>query len=341
MQNIGRSLKTLQLTRVSLATWPSWIQHFPNLTLLQIDESSISSVPDNALDSVANSLVELHLGKISLTSIPIALSQLSVLETLTLEFTDISDITNLPRSSKLSTLTLTYNHLSNSDHVSKSLLPLSDSIEYLHLEGNRLTSIPELSFLTQAILINVDDNIISTYDSGSFPENVFFLGLTMNNFSEIPPSFSRLQRLGVFDISRNVLQELRGASFPPQIRNANFSNNLITELRDDSFPPNSSIMYMVLDNNNIVTVSSHAFDNLPNLFMLSLRSTKLTRLPLAFTFYDRIIYIDLSDNPDLVCTCEEKSLEALLLITPVEVVGKCGNINIRDFFINLSSACPS
>jgi Leucine-rich repeat (LRR) protein len=338
---IALTLETLQLINVTLHTWPTWIQYFTHLTELSLDSNFISSIPDNAFDAQANSLNILILVRNNLTEVPKALSQLTLLLSLDLGYNRISNLTFLPQSKQLGRLSLMYNRLSNARHISDLLRPLADVLSDVDLFGNQLTEIPDLSFMTNVGYLDLTNNHISTALPGALSGEVTDVDLDDNLLSSIPIMFLKLPHINTIALSSNQVRQFRDADIPVWTEEIDLDYNLVTELTDTSFPENSKLNILNLEGNPLVTISNLAFQNVEHLTVLTLKGTKLTRLPLGLPSLRDLNVIDVTDCSDLVCTCMEKSLSSWILNRELPMEGTCGETSIDYFFNVLSPECPN
>lgn len=338
MKHISQTVKILNLENVGLTTWPTWIQYFTNLITLSFDSSTISFIPDEALDLLANSLSSLSISDAHLTAVPKTLSKLRALESLYLRSNKISDLTWLPNLSKLSSLSLSNNNISDANHLSNALLPYGDSLQSLEIHNNQLQAIPDLSFLKLVGSLDLSYNQISNSSSGLMPPGVYSLVLSHNIFPYIPSLWSQLYSVSSLYLSNNAINEIRSIDFHPRTQAVIVDYNLITELTNTSFPAEFGVLVLNLNNNPITTISENAFDGLHFLVSLKLQQTQLTRMPMALASLVSLATLDMSGCPDLVCTCNEKNLGTWILKIS-RVFGQCGRTNIYDFFRTLSPAC--
>ncbi|CAG5130243.1 unnamed protein product [Candidula unifasciata] len=338
IMNIGRSIQELHLGNVGLTSWPAWILYFSNLTELIISDSSISYIPANAFNTVVHTLVKLSLTNTNLTYLPRAFSQLYRLEWLTVEGANVETILWLPFSSNLTSLYLANNNISNAEQVSVCPGPYAYSLQYVDLQGNKLTSIPELAYMINLHYLNLNHNHIALPETGSLPTRIGRVDLGLNSLPLIPHFFSGLFNVWYLNLPHNLINELRGEDFPPIAIIANFGYNQITNLTEASFPNVSNITCLSLNDNPIASISLSAFRNLASLSFLNLQQSELTRLPLALCSLSNLHQLDMSGSADLVCTCAERDLQSLIVNTP-EVNGECGDTTILYFFTNLTSGC--
>lgn len=344
MKHLCQTLDSFYISIFNLKTWPDWIQYCSHLTEISLVNSSISSIPDDAFDAVATSIVTLALQYNDFVAIPKALSNLTGLKEIYLEDNKIADVEWLPLASKLRSLSLPKNSLYNASQLSNVLRSYADTLTLLEIVNNHLTAVPDLSFLKNIGSFNFSHNRISDPNSGLLPNDTYDIDLSYNLLPAIPRFMLQLTSESLTDLllSFNVITEIRGTDFPLWAKKVELDHNLITEIKDSSFPPNSSIFHLNLSDNPITYISNSSFTNLPKLTDLFLRATNLTRVPLALTSLRRVYALDLSDNLSLVCTCEEKSLSALFQkLNHASVSGNCGQTSIYTFFVTLSPTCPS
>ncbi|BFZ20806.1 hypothetical protein BsWGS_23845 [Bradybaena similaris] len=342
MKRLGSTMVTLDLDTVGLSEWPTWLEYFIHLTELQLSGGSISSLPEDALDMVADTLVTLELQNNSLTSVPKAISKLTCLQTLSLQENKITDLTWLPQLSKLTNLLLNNNRLTNATILSNALRVYNSTLYSVTLNANFLTAIPDLWFLTQLQSIDLTNNHISDVNSGGFPVGISDVTLGSNLLRSIPMVMKYLNYVSKLKLNANRISAIQGWDFPPATDGADFGYNLITAISKSCFPANSRISFIVLSYNPISQISTDAFDNVPHLMELSIQHSKLTRLPMAVASLSLLNYFDVSDSANLVCTCLEKQLESRISAMMADnVVGNCGPTSIYFFFTQLSHDCPS
>ncbi|BFZ20224.1 hypothetical protein BsWGS_23263 [Bradybaena similaris] len=338
---LGSGIQSLTLDRVGLTAWPSWLHAYVRLFQLTVSGSSISSIPDDAFNTIANRLTELNLSNNNLTAVPKAMSNLTHLMKLSLANNRITDITWLPQLSKLTSLSLNNNQISDSAKLSASLLYYATTLSEFTIHNNILTSLPDVSFLTLMTTLDFTHNHISDSNSGSVSSALIILKLDSNHLTTIPVVLKTIRaQYVILHLSYNSITTVQGIDFPTSTSGVDLGGNLIQELNDTSFPYNSSIVYLYLYSNPLTIVSPLAFQNLPRLRELNLRSTSLSRLPLAIASLKGLWSIDVTGSTRLVCTCEEKSLETIIRAA-FDVFGDCGPTSLYNFFNNFSPTCPS
>ncbi|CAG5130244.1 unnamed protein product [Candidula unifasciata] len=338
MNHLGKRIQTLYLQNVGLTEWPAWIRNFSNINQLSVLYCSISQLPDDALDN----LHALHLLSIihcELEAIPKTVSNIKSLQLLQLLQNNITDITWLPASGYLSSLNLNTNSISDPVHLGTALRPLADILRYINLKQNKLTIIPDLPFMTNLGELDLSYNLISDTESGSMPEGLFNLILTGNLLASVPRIYFNATSVTYIYLGFNQITTIQDTDFPPWIIEANLESNYLTEIRNSSFPENSSLVFLDLSGNPIIRIDTLAFFNLTRLIHLNLHQTKLTRMPLALSRLTGLKLLDVRDNPELVCSCAERSLESWIkeLLT---VAGDCGITSVQDFYDTLGDLCP-
>lgn len=340
MNSIGPHVTSLTLSYAGLTIWPSWMQSFTNLTQLSFEGSLVSSIPDEAFD-ILNGLTSLSLDNNKLSMVPKALSRVTTLQTLGIDDNVISDITWLPTSSSLISLSLGGNRLSNSTYLSNTLLPFANSLTDVDFHGNRLTSIPDLGFLIKVDMLELANNMLSNTNAATFPAKLNFLDLSSNLFSSIPSFTFKLQYVTALTLSSNRITAIKDTDISSQIQYVQLDKNLIIELTDTSFPRDSGITSLVLDYNPLTRISDSAFKNLGRLTYLSLRNSRLARLPLALASLTKLTFLDVYGSQNLVCTCMEKGLHNwVMTMSEGSLNGDCGQTSVYFFFATLSPGCP-
>ncbi|BFZ20222.1 hypothetical protein BsWGS_23261 [Bradybaena similaris] len=340
MKVVGSTVRILYLEEVNLTTPPDWLQYFSQVTQLTIIGSNLSSLPDTAMDKMANTAITICFTNNALTEVPKALSNLTSLQFLHLRNNRISSTKWLPTSSRLSYLTLNENHIFNSTELSESLSPYANSLVGLNIEDNDLDSLQDLSKLTRLGSLSFKNNKISNYSQGALPSGLSILDLENNLLSTIPVMVPGLENIIKIVLRSNMITQINDTDLPPRASTVVLSFNLITELNDDSFPENSVIENLFLNNNPIYKISPAAFANLHRLEVLSLQSTKLTRVPVALSSLEGLGSLDITNIAGLVCTCQEKGVAQWVQAREsYRVIGDCGEISVYNFFTKLDPGC--
>ncbi|CAG5133275.1 unnamed protein product [Candidula unifasciata] len=338
MRHIGLTLVTLKLDNVSLSSWPEWLQYFPHLQTLEMT-CQFPSIPDNAFDGQENILMTLTLINGILTETSLSLSNLSSLSTLVLDNNNISRINSLPNFGILSSISINYNRLSNATHLSDILRSVSNSLTILQAEENKLSSFPDLSFMTKLLEIYLSNNLISDTSSGFISPSVTYLEAENNNIRSLVGFLSKAEDLQYLKLKGNRIISVSRENIPLKVSELDLSKNLIAKLTDTSFPENNSLNLLFLNYNPISTISPSAFASLTKLDSISLRGTKLARLPLALGSLTNLVSLDLSESSYLVCSCQEKALRSWYLSRPLACFGECGPLTIAYFLNMFSEGC--
>ena len=204
--------------------------------------------------------------------------------------------------SSLSTFSATKTGLSgNLD--STDLAGLPDSIQFLYLSGNSITSVSANTFASLPILTDLDlggNNITSIADNAfnGLPW-LRWLNLEDNNFATIANSpFDSLWRLKWLDLSGNALTSLTADQFKNLggLQVLKLGKNKLTTISGTSFNRSAaserlnSLLFLGLDGNLITTVDANAFQNLPSLNELNLAGNDFTSLPA--TVFDGLTKLD-------------------------------------------------
>lgn len=340
LEQIGKTVTSLTSDNVGFLAWPAWIQYFPNLETLEITNFNMSTAPDNALDAQRNKMSNLRIEEGTLSEIPEAISKLSSLNSLSLDGNRITHIANLPSFGNLTTLSVDSNSLSDANNVRDALRSVSDSLIILQMENNHLAAFPNLSFMTKLQSAYFSNNDILDVVSGSLPPSVIYCEIEDNYFRSIPTFLPLEGNLVTLRMAGNAVTRIEGVQLPPSISDLDLAGNKITHLSNWSFPQNSRLNYLTLDHNPLSSIEPLAFAVLKHMQFLSLRDTKLTRLPLALTTLTQLNTVDLTLNADLVCTCLDKPLRAWALALNLQSFGDCGATSIDNFLRVLSAGCP-
>ncbi|BFZ20814.1 hypothetical protein BsWGS_23853 [Bradybaena similaris] len=341
-KSFSQSLQTLSLYNVSMTSWPVWIQYFNSLQELMIDIGFISSIPDNALDGVMDTLTMLSLQGNKLTIIPKAISKLKGLQMLHLEHNRITDIRWIPQNGKLFSVTLDNNYISDAVQLSQVLRPYGRSLTSLGIENNYLTSIPDLSYLSQIGILDLTYNRISDPLSGAVPANLNVIELSYNTLPLVPRVLSTLYSVTDIFLAYNSIKAIQEGDFHNQTTSIDLSYNMITELSDTSFPESFGLLNLNLNSNPLTYISPAVLKRLTNLSDLNINHSRLTRLPLALGYFSKLDFLDVSDSVDLVCTCMESALRPWIMnLGQFGVDGTCGGTTVYYFFSSLSPSCPT
>ncbi|BFZ22330.1 hypothetical protein BsWGS_25369 [Bradybaena similaris] len=167
--HLGKSVQSLDISYARLNAWPDVFEYFYNVTSVDFSNNVIASIPndafanqfdlrnislrgnrlsnakmlDDALRSVASTLVNLDIGSNTLPSIPSCISGMSRLSRLDISFNQIDDIASA-FPPQIKTLYLGHNKIKKLTDT--TFLKLT-SLETLYLNDNPLSEISNLAFL--------------------------------------------------------------------------------------------------------------------------------------------------------------------------------------------------
>lgn len=300
---------------------------YPTATKLDLDSNDFTVIETKDLPD-APSLTEISLSYNKLTSHP-----------------DLSQYHNLTK------VTSVYNQIT---HLDKHIFP--KSLYELDLYHNSLTEIKNLG-KTNIKQLRLDSNKISD-PAGKLPISLVILAVKDNLLTGVPPSIKHLERLNSLSLDHNRITSIDDVIFPSNsLDDVNLSYNNITSIALIQFtdPTNNTLERLRLYSNPLTSIAKDAFKYLKQLKVLSLSSTKLTRLPLALADLTSMKSLDLSYNTDMACTCEEASLSTWYTsigsgsgcmsywgktMCSYTVTGNCqGGTSVRDFLSTLAPKC--
>jgi Leucine-rich repeat (LRR) protein len=297
LAKLSESVESLRLANVGLTSWPDWLQRFVFLRRLYLDGNSrLGNPPEGALDSWRLTLTHLSLSKIGADSF----SPVAVL-------------------SKLQWLDLSLNNITDTVQFSYDLIPLGNTLQYLDISGNGLTTEPRLAELRVLTEAHLSNNKIASVNTGAFASSIVTIYLDNNQLTSVP----------------GFLNDL------PQVQYINLQRNNISRVGSNEFAVNSRLTTIYLGENPISSIDEHAFDNTKvYLLYLNLESTRLARVPLALKSLSRLQTLWMPNNNLLVCSCDEKALLLWLNTTPyIKIAGECGGVDIKEFFTIQAAQC--
>ncbi|BFZ13412.1 hypothetical protein BsWGS_16451 [Bradybaena similaris] len=203
MQQLGTSVRTLELKNVGLSTWPKWLSFFTSLTRLSFDMNSLDDVPGDAFDWVNGTLEELtfvslannRLSDSAIGSFPPFISYIIL---------SGNSFSSVP-AAIVNMTTLTYLNLAQNQitEIEPGIFP--SSIKELDLSSNYLTIINNTAFdkLTNLRRLELKNNSISEISSSAFTylEALTYLSLTGSMLTEVPLAFASLSNEVNIDMS--------------------------------------------------------------------------------------------------------------------------------------------
>ncbi|KRX91954.1 Leucine-rich repeat-containing protein let-4, partial [Trichinella pseudospiralis] len=296
---------------------------------LDLAENSIEQIDINAFDGLKSILQSLSLRNNSLREIPNkALNNMEALLQLDLSNNQIDNIDdneqliNLPKLADLNlannricavhkdafdvvkhslqTLNLASNCL---DEVPASAIRGFKNLLALHLQRNRLTTLKPLQFvnLPYLNLLNLAHNQIHTIYKQAFVNvpAIRFLYLSDNAFTELQPyMFSTFENLELLDLTNNRIRVLPGHAFcsMPKLTQLYLAENQMQRIEPLAFE-NSSLVVLMLANNNLTEITGDTFQGLNSLQQCSLKYNQISKITYnAFHPVPGLVVLDLSHN---------------------------------------------
>ncbi|KRZ77317.1 Leucine-rich repeat-containing protein let-4, partial [Trichinella papuae] len=322
-------LLELKLRNCSIVELGERIFHGLYVKKLDLAENSIEQIDINAFDGLKSILQSLSLRNNSLREIPNkALNNMEALLQLDLSNNQIDNIDdneqliNLPKLADLNlannricavhkdafevvkhslqTLNLASNCL---DEVPASAIRGFKNLLALHLQRNRLTTLKPLQFvnLPYLNLLNLAHNRIHTVYKQAFVNvpAIRFLYLSDNAFAELQPyMFSTFENLELLDLTNNHIRVLPGHAFSsmPKLTQLYLAENQMQRIEPLAFE-NSSLVILMLANNNLTEITGDTFQGLNSLQQCSLKYNQISKITYnAFHPVPGLVVLDLSHN---------------------------------------------
>ena len=175
------------------------------------------------------------------------------------------------------------------------------NLEYLDLMYNKLCKLPENLFrpLRKLTTLTLESNKLQELpDLRGLPTNMQKLDIGKNSLTNI----SSLSEMGIHSVGILKLWYNKITSLPKHIFQKisaveiNLAFNKIKEIEDYSFTACASLPYLLLDSNDIVSMSEKAFNGVHFISLLSLSGNKLTFLPAGIFTNLQIDWIFLHNN---------------------------------------------
>ncbi len=183
--------------------------------------------------------------------------------------------TDIPNNVKK--IMLKYNNI---PEIPGNIIKNFTKLEYLSLEGNKLTTLPpEIGYLKNLEVLDLNINELTSIppEIGKLTK-LRLLNLKKNKLTSIPPEIEKLPNLEVLELDNNEL-----TSIPPEIgklarlRRLSLYNNNLT-----SIPPEISnlrdLWYLRLDSNDITSIPPE-IEKLTNLSLFDVHDNLLETLP--------------------------------------------------------------
>jgi Leucine-rich repeat (LRR) protein len=159
----------------------------------------------------------------------------------------------------------------------QSFVGIEDTLMYLDLSNNQLSTIDELPF-KNLVSLNLADNLLKKVSPGSFKHlnRLRYLNISDNPlYGGFPPVFPR--SLISLDVSRTDLQILPTILLLnlESLKSISFSGNKLQEINENTFKNLYNLTNIDLSYNKISNIESEAFVDLQNLYKLNLRGNNL------------------------------------------------------------------
>lgn len=201
----------------------SYLEKMPELKSLVIKGTPVT---DKELAIIGNltKLEELTLNDCGITTVA-SLSKLSNLTILDLGNNNIRNLEPISKMAKLKTLSLARNY--SVDDI--SLLANCKDLLALDLSYNSLTAITPLYTLQNLILLNLQNNAITSVEGITKLNHISELNISYNQIQDITP-LADCDSLTKLDISNNQIADIQGLSSLKSITHLNFSYNQVSDL---------------------------------------------------------------------------------------------------------------
>ncbi|CRL02651.1 CLUMA_CG015766, isoform A [Clunio marinus] len=285
IQHIGsntlpKTLVTLDLSRNLLSMFPTnMLEHLHDLRILSLRDNLLTKLNDINFQTFKTHLEKIDLSQNNIDELPGHLFN-STTPIKAINF-DKNFITYVPseafRNMNIVHLVLSYNHLKDIDL--NAFATLEESLEYLDLERNFLTTIPMAIYnLNKLRYLYFTSNAISSVDM--LPATLKVLSLSSNNFSRIPVEvLINCTELSYLNMGYNKLTNIDSNSFVgwgSEIQTLLLRNNKISDLEYGAFNGLDSIKEISLSFNDIHNIHPLVFENV---------SKSLKILELSFSIY--------------------------------------------------------
>ncbi|KAI1732277.1 leucine rich repeat domain-containing protein [Ditylenchus destructor] len=262
------AIETLDLSGNQLTSLPAQsLLGLEGLRRLTLDKNQILDIPNDAIQTVSNSLEELWLG-----------------------VNQIHSIGKLPSMPKLKALSLDVNRIST---ISTDTFENTPNILYLHLSNNAFSEIDFRMFqrIGQLKLLSMNYNMISRLDKETFQFIPSLVRLELSNcfISSIEEdTFNSIPKIQFISLSNNKLRKLpqRVFSSLPRLIALDLSRNMISHVEDFAFSGLSSLQLLDLSNNQIERLP-------PNILFNTFYSENVSTDPTR----NSVRVLNLHDNP--------------------------------------------
>ncbi len=285
---------------------PGALSHLNNLTLLYLDQNSITDISASSFTGL-DSLESLDLSGNDLSSIPQGtfsdLHQLKYLYLAVLPVPNLSDI-SLDGLDSLEVLILSHNNFTN---VPNEYFSSLKNLKTLRMRHNQFTNFPRGAFsgLDSLTELSLSSNLLQTIPG------VDFSGLTLLNMLELSDNkishisaedFANFRELDHFEklyLRKNGITSLQTGVFVhlQRLTELWLLQNKISHISSEHFRGLNSLEILRLDANDISEIPDGAFSNLGQLKQLVIKENSISEISLGtFEGLDHLETLDLSSN---------------------------------------------
>lgn len=275
---------------------------------LDLSNNEIENVSAEAFRGLENIMQILILRNNSLKKLPrsslvnmVSLTQLDLSDNLIKDIMDDSDV--MPNLPKMTDLNLANNKICNFhkdifENLKNSLQTLNlggncfakvpassirgfKQLLALHLHRNNIRQLEPLQFMNLPYLnlINLAQNQISDIHRQSFLNvpNLRFMYLSENNITSLESNqFQTFDNLELLDLTKNRIRSIPTLTFAnmPRLAQLYLGDNDISAIEPGAFT-NSSLVILLLSNNQLTSLSADMFNGLTYLQQFSLKNNKV------------------------------------------------------------------
>ncbi len=225
------------------------IEQFVNLTHLDMGEQGTKIKDLKPLRNLRQ-LKRIEIPNSEITNVEF-LTRLPYLKYLNLSGNHITDLTYFPYINPLDQLALNYQ---GPDYI-KDISPLkyiSTSLQYLSLQGNKISDISPLSHLYGLKYLSIRDNRITSIKALDNKSILSGLDMSINLIKDITP-LANNRMLNVIIADHNLLSSIEPVRYIPKLAQVSFKHNFITDVSPVADMP--FMKSMAFDFNKITDVT--------------------------------------------------------------------------------------
>lgn len=330
-----RNMRGVFLENVSFETFGESFENCENLRTISFLQNPIKFIPSGIFNNCTN-VTSLNFVGTEISQVhELAFENLEELKRLSLKGGKLFDLEQnvFENLSKLETLDLSENIIENLP--GEIFWPLTELLT-LDISNNNISIINQDCFRNNAKLssLNLDGNrlqFLNEEESSTIFENLIslkVLSMRNNNIFRLP-AFKGLENLEKLDLSSNILTETRPHSYEV-LTNLNHlilnDNRIVLSYGFLMF--SKKLKTLSLQNNQIVKIDDHAFEELGNLGTLDLSYNNLTKLEAkTFAGLNMLMELDLSFNQ--IEEIDRNMFQSICRLYVLNMKGnKCADVNI-------------